>query len=267
MKLTHLPRLGLGTWQMDDETAREAVRDALELGYRHIDTARMYGNERAVGEGLRDAAVPRDEVWVTTKVWHDDLDPDRLRRSTEASLSDLGLDHVDLLLVHWPNPAVRLGDTLAALHRARQDGLATHIGVANFPSALLREALAEFPIACDQVEYHPYLAQRAVLDVAAAHRVVVTAHTPLGSGALLDDPVLAEIAEARGCAPAQVCLRWLLDQSGVAAIPKAASHANRVANLATLEMAPLTYAERARVDALDRGRRFVNPAFAPQWDK
>src|SRR3954451_1344370 len=229
MSTLPLPRLGLGTWQIDGPEAAEAVADALALGYRHIDTARAYGNEREVGEGLRAAGVPREDVWVTTKVWHDQLEPDRVRRSAEASLKDLGLDRVDLLLVHWPNPAVKLNDTLAALHRVRQDGLANHIGVANFPSALLREALAEFPIACDQVEYHPYLSQRAVLDVAHAHGLIVTAYSPLGSGGLLREPGLAEIAETRGATPAQVALRWLLDQTNVAAIPKASSHEHRAA--------------------------------------
>jgi 2,5-diketo-D-gluconate reductase B len=262
-----IPRLGFGTWQIDGPTVTEAVADALALGYRHIDTARMYGNEREVGEGLRASGVPRDEVWVTTKVFYDQLEPDRLRRSAEASLADLGLDHVDLLLIHWPNPTIALGDSLAALHRARQDGLTKHIGVANFPSALLREAIAEFPIACNQVEYHPYLAQRAVLDAAHSHGVVVTAYSPLGSGGLLNEPVLAEIARARGATPAQVCLRWLLDQTGVAAIPKAASHEHRAENLAALDLAPLTYEERAAVDGLARGKRFINPSFAPEWDR
>ena len=265
--LSNIPTVGVGTWQLEDGHARDAVRDALELGYRHIDTASMYGNEREVGEGLRAAGVPREEIWVTTKVWRDDLDPDRLRRSAERSLKDLGLDRVDLLLVHWPNPAVRLGDTLAALHRVRQDGLTRHIGVANFPSALLREAIAEFPIYCNQVEYHPYLAQRAVLDVAHAHGIVVTAYSPLGHGGLLGDPVLAEIAEARGCSVPQVVLRWLLDQTGVSVIPKASSREHLADNLAAVELAPLTYAERARVDALARGRRFINPSFAPRWDR
>jgi diketogulonate reductase-like aldo/keto reductase len=249
MPLTTLPELGLGTWQVEGEDAREAVRDALDLGYRHIDTASMYGNEREVGRGLADAAVDRSEVWLTTKVWRDDLEPDRLRRSAEASLKDLGVDQVDLLLVHWPHPAVRLGDTLAALHRARQDGLTRHIGVANFPSNLLREAISEFPIYCNQVEYHPYLSQRAVLDAAHSHGIAVTAYSPLGSGGVL------------------VALRWLLAQTGVSAIPKAASHEHRAANLAALDMPPLTYPERAAVDGLARGRRFSNPAFAPQWDK
>lgn len=267
MPLSQMPSLGLGTWLIDGPDAREATRDALDLGYRHVDTARMYGNEREVGEGLREAGVERDEVWITTKVWPDDLEPDRLRRSAEGSLADLGVDQVDLLLVHWPNPAVPLGDTLAALHRVRQDGLTRHIGVANFPSAMLREAIAEFPIYCAQVEYHPYLSQRAVLDVAHSHGIVVTAYSPLGSGGLLRDPVLGEIAERRGCTPAHVALRWLLDQSGVAAIPKAASHENRAANFAALDMPALTYDERSRIDALARGRRFVNPSFAPQWDK
>lgn len=266
MPLTNLPSLGLGTWQIEGPAAAEAVSDALALGYRHIDTARAYGNEREVGQGLRAAAVPRDEVWVTTKVWRDDADPASLRRSVEASLGDLGLDRVDLLLIHWPNPAVALQDTLAALHRCRQDGLTRHIGVSNFPSALLREAVAQFPISCNQVEYHAYLSQRAVLDAARSHGIVVCAYSPLGAGGLLREPVLEEIARARGCTPAQVALRWLLDQSGVAAVPKAASHAHRAENLATLDLAPLTAAERAKVDALARGRRFINPSFAPDWD-
>jgi diketogulonate reductase-like aldo/keto reductase len=266
MPLTNIPSLGLGTWQIEGPAAAEAVADALALGYRHIDTARAYGNEREVGEGIRAAGIERDELWVTTKVWRDDADPASVRRSAEASLADLGLDQVDLLLFHWPNPAVPLYDTLAALHRCRQDGLTRHIGVSNFPSALLREAVAQFPIYCDQVEYHPYLSQRAVLDAARDHGIKVTAFSPLGSGGLLKDPVLGEIASARGCAPAQVALRWLIDQSGVAAVPKAASHENRAENLATLELAPLTYEERAKVDALARGRRFINPSFAPQWD-
>ena len=253
MPLTTIPELGFGTWQIEGAAAREAVADALAIGYRHIDTARMYGNEREVGAGLADAGVPRDEVWVTTKVWRDDLDPDRLRRSAEASLADLGLDRVDLLLVHWPNAGVRLGDTLAALHRVRQDGLARHIGVANFPSGMLREAVSEFPIFCDQVEYHPYLAQAAVLDVAHAHGMVVTAYSPLGSGGLLDDPVLADIAAARGCAPAQVALRWLLDQPGVCAIPKAASAAHRAANLASARARPADE-RRARARRRPRAR-------------
>jgi diketogulonate reductase-like aldo/keto reductase len=267
MPLTTIPSLGLGTWQIEGDEAREGVRDALSLGYRHIDTARMYGNEREVGEGLRAAGIARDEVWVTTKVWRDDLEPDRLRRSAEASLRDLGLDQVDLLLVHWPNAGVPLGDTLAALHRVRQDGLTRHIGVANFPSALLREAVAEFPIYCNQVEYHPYLSQRAVLDVAHSHGIVVTAYSPLGSGGLLGDPLLTEIAATRGCSPAQVALLWLLDQTGVVAVPRSKRSENRAANLAVLEMPALTYEERARIDGLARGRRFINPSFAPQWDK
>lgn len=266
MRTIPMPRLGLGTWQLTGEQAAEAVRDALSIGYRHVDTARAYGNEREVGRGLREAGVAREEVWVTTKVWRDDAGADDVRRSVEASLGDLGLDRVDLVLVHWPNPDVPLRETLGALERCRQEGLCDHIGVSNFPSAMLREALELAPVSCDQVEYHPYLSQRPVLDVAHAHGVVVTAYSPLGSGGLLADPVLGEIAASRGASPAQVALRWLLDQTGVAAVPKAASADNRRANLAALELAPLTYEERARVDGLARGRRFIDPAFAPDWD-
>jgi len=266
MSALQIPKLGFGTWRMEGREAREGVADALDLGYRHVDTARMYGNEREVGDGIRDAGVPRGELWVTTKVWYDQLEPDRLRRSAEGSLKDLDLDYVDLLLVHWPNPAIALNDTLAALHRVRQEGLTKHIGVANFPSALLREALAEFPISCNQVEYHPYLVQRELLDVVHSHGMVLVAHTPLGGGSLLDDPVLEDIADERGATPAQIVLRWLADQTGVALIPKASSHEHRADNLAALDLAPLTYEERARIDDLDRGRRFVQPSFAPKWD-
>ncbi len=265
-RLPDMPRLGFGTWQITGAECFDAVHDALVLGYRHVDTARAYGNEREVGRALRESGVPRDDVWLTTKVWRDDLAPDALRRSAEASLRDLGCDRVDLLLVHWPNEAFPLADTMAALGQVMEDGQTRHIGVSNFPSVLLREALELGPVACDQVEYHPYLDQRAILDVAHATGTVVTAYSPLGSGGLLRDPVLCEIGETRGASPAQVALRWLLDQTGVAAVPKAASHANRVANLEVEAMAPLTYEEGARIDGLARGRRFTNPSWAPDWD-
>lgn len=261
-----MPRLGLGTWQVTGPPAAEMVRDALALGYRHVDTARVYGNEREVGEGLRGSGVPRDEVWLTTKVWRDDVAPDRLRRAVEGSLAALGVDRVDLLLLHWPNPAVALADTLGALDAVREEGLAGSIGVSNFPSTLLREAAELAPIACEQVEYHAYLDQDAILTAAREHGIVVTAYSPLGSGGLLEEPVLGEIADERGATPAQVALRWLLDQPGVAAVPKAATHTHRAANLAALDLAPLTEEERARVDALERGRRFIDPSFAPAWD-
>jgi 2,5-diketo-D-gluconate reductase B len=265
MPLTNIPALGLGTWQLEGDLAAEAVRDALAIGYRHVDTARMYGNEREVGEGLRAAGVERDEVWVTTKVWRDDLEPDRLRRSAEASLRDLGLERVDLLLVHWPNAAVPLGDTLAALHRARQDGLTRHIGVANFPSALLREAVAQFPIFCDQVEYHPFLEQSRLLELARENDVLITAYSPLAHGKVPDDETLKRIGDRYDKSAGQVALRWLLDQPGVSPIPKASSQGRRQENFDVFDFT-LSDEDREEIAGLPKDVRTANPPWAPDWD-
>lgn len=259
-----MPTLGFGTWRTRGADTAEAVADALRIGYRHIDTARMYENEREVGEGLRASGVPRDEVFVTTKVWPDDLAPDRLRASCEASLADLGLDAVDLLLVHWPNPDVPLADTLGAMVALREEGLIRDLGVSNFPSRLLREACALAPVRCNQVEYHPFLGQDAVLAVAREHDVMVTAYRPVAGGRVAKDATLRAIAAEHGRSPAQVALRWLLDQPNVAAVPKSASPERRRENC-DLGFA-LTGEDRARIAALPKDRRIVDLDFAPEWD-
>jgi 2,5-diketo-D-gluconate reductase B len=259
------PRIGLGTWQLDDPA--ESVRHALELGYRHIDTARMYGNEREVGEGLRASGVPRDEVWVTTKVWQDDLEPHRVRASTEASLADLGLEVVDLLLIHWPSKTVPLADTLGAMVALRDEGLIRHLGVSNFPPGDFRAALELAPVLTNQVEYHPFLGQDRLLALADEHDSSVTAYAPIAHGKALRDLVLREIAQAHGVGPAQVALRWLLDHHPrTVVVPKASSPASREANLAlSFSLSP---EETARIGALPKDQRDFTPSSGPDdWDR
>jgi 2,5-diketo-D-gluconate reductase B len=260
-----IPKLGLGTWQLSGAECVDAVRDAIELGYRHIDTARAYGNEAQVGQGLHDSGRNRDEIFLTTKLWYTDLRAIGVHDQVEHSLRELRTEYIDLLLVHWPNRRVPLAETFAAMLRARDAGRVRHLGVSNFPSALLREALEHAPLVCDQVEYHPYLAQPAVLEVAREHELMVTAYSPLAQGAVLRDAVVQEIAEAHDRTPAQVALRWLLDQPCVAAVPKSSTPEHRAANLDVFGF-ELSDEERARIAAVDRGYRTIDPPWAPEWD-
>ena len=263
--MNDIPPLGLGTWQITGPDATEAVRDALALGYRHIDTARIYGNEAEVGEGIAAAGVPRDDFWLTTKLWYEGLRRDEVREQLEGSLRALRTDHVDLLLIHWPSDDVPLDETLGAMGELRDEGKVLNLGVSNFPSAHVREAAGIERIYTNQVEYHAYLSQEPMLEVCREHGIVLTAYSPLANGKLLKEPLLAEIAEERGATPAQVALRWLLDQQGVVTVPKAASHDNRVANLGALEI-ELSDEDRERIDGLPKDRRVISPSFAPAWD-
>ena len=231
-----LPKLGLGTYKLTGDAGRDAVADALRVGFRHLDTAVLYGNEVEVGQGLRASGVPRREVFLTTKVWHTDLAPAAFRASAEASLKRLDVDDVDLLLVHWPSPDLDLDATMEALVRAKDDGLARHVGVSNFPPSLFERACALAPVVCNQVEYHVFLNQDDLLARARAHDAWLTAYRPVNKGAVDDEPVLREIAANHGATPAQIALAWLLGQDGVAAIPKAASPENRRANFAAQQI-------------------------------
>jgi 2,5-diketo-D-gluconate reductase B len=260
-----IPRLGLGTWQITGDAAREAVRHALDIGYRHVDTARAYDNEREVGRGIAESGVPRDDIFITTKVPHTDAAPGRVRASAEASLEDLGVDRVDLMLLHWPNPDVPLEDTLAAMTALQEDGLAARIGVSNFPPGMFRRALELAPLATNQVEYHPFLAQDALLEVCEEHDAVLTAYSPLAHGKVPEDPTLREIGANHGKSAGQVALRWLLDQPRVVVVPKAAGTQRRAENLDVFDF-ELTAEERARIDALPKDRREFDPAWAPDWN-
>jgi 2,5-diketo-D-gluconate reductase B len=261
-----IPKLGFGTWQLTGAKCESAVRDALEIGYRHIDTAPAYGNENRVGQGLHDCGRNRDEVFVTTKLWYTQLSEIGVHDQLEQSLRDLRTDYVDLLLIHWPSRDVPLAETLGAMVKARDDGRVRHLGVANFPSALMREALEHAPLICDQVEYHPYLGQPALLALARERDLMITAYSPLAQGAVLRDPVVARIAEAHGRSTGQVVLRWLLDQPRVAAIPKAASHEHRRANFDVFDF-ELSDEERGSIAGLHRGERTIDPSWAPDWDR
>jgi 2,5-diketo-D-gluconate reductase B len=261
-----VPKLGFGTWQITGHACEVAVRDALEIGYRHIDTARMYGNEAQVGQGLHDAGLNRDEVFLTTKLWHTELDAVAVHDALEQSLRDLRTEYVDLLLIHWPSSrGVPLAETLGAMTEAQDAGRVKHIGVANFPAPMLREALELAPLVGDQVEYHPYLGQPEVLALARDHDLAVTAYSPLAQGEVLREPIVAEIAEAHAKNPAQVVLRWLLDQPNVAAIPKASTHEHRAANFDVFDF-ELLDEERGAIASLERSERMIDPSFAPDWD-
>jgi 2,5-diketo-D-gluconate reductase B len=263
-----IPVLGFGTWKITGETAPGLVESAIKSGYRHIDTASAYGNEVEVGAGIRASGVPREQIFLTTKIWNDAHKDGDLQRAAEASLEKLGVDQVDLLLIHWNVPAVPLVETIRALNDTLKRGMTRAIGVANFNVKLIEEAVAasDAPLATNQVEYHPRLSQKPVLDALNRHGMTLTAYSPLAHGKLLDDPTLAEIAAARGSTVSQVTLAWLLSQPEVVVIPKTASVERARENLAAADLA-LTADELARISALARpDGRVIKPDFGPEWD-
>jgi len=245
-----VPALGLGTWQLTGPTCRETVETALELGYRHVDTAQAYGNERQVGLGIDAADVDRDDVFLTTKLDGSNRDARSVRRSTRESLNRLGTEYLDLLLIHWPNTPwmAPLSETLDAMNDLVDDGVVRNVGVSNFSPSLLDEArqLSDAPILTDQVQYHPYWDKRKLLDYCRIHDVLLTAYSPLARGGVLDDPILIQTGNRYGKSAAQVALRWLVQQDGVAAIPKASSREHLEANIAIFDF-ELTDEEMAAI--------------------
>lgn len=263
-----IPAIGLGTWELSGEGCRELVREAIACGYRHIDTAAAYGNEAEVGQGVRDSGVARDELFVTTKVWHENLAPDRLVESVESSLQRLDIGHIDLLLIHWPSQTVPLEETLAAMAGVRDAGLTRHIGVSNFPSEMLERAvrLSDAPIVANQIEYHPYLDQSRPLAVAHDHDVATVAYAPIARGRVLHDPVIEEIAAAHGKSATQATLRWLIQQDRVAAIPRT-SRVERLGENIDIFDFTLSHEEMERIHGLARpDGRLVDASWAPDWD-
>ncbi|SIR84089.1 Aldo/keto reductase [Haladaptatus litoreus] len=230
---TDIPKIGLGTWRMEGATCRNAVATALDLGYRHIDTAQAYGNERQVGQAIRNSDVSRDEVFLTTKVWPMHRKYDAIIDSIHESLARLGTKYVDLLLIHWPNPAASTSEVMRALSDARSRGLTRHIGVSNFDAEQLESAQesADAPILTDQVQFHPYSPQRELLDYCQANDVVLTAYSPLAHGGAMHDEPLATLGTKYGKTPAQVALRWVVQHEGVVTIPKSTSRAHLEENL------------------------------------
>jgi 2,5-diketo-D-gluconate reductase B len=268
IKGTRVPVIGLGTWQLSGRQCHDSVREALELGYRHIDTAQMYGNEQEVGRAIRDSGIARSEIFLTTKIAPGNLAARAVKSSTEESLDRLGTDHVDLLLIHWPSRSVQLGETLESMAALRAAGKVGHLGVSNFTVKLLSEAAenGHGDLLCNQVEYHPFLSQRPVLAALATHGMMLTAYSPLARGRVSRHPVLADIGRKYGKSPAQVTLRWLVDQERVAAIPKAAGRDHLAANLAIFDFA-LSADDRAAIDALRASERIVDVGgWSPRWD-
>ncbi len=261
-----VPALGFGTWKLTGEDAREGVRHALSIGYRHIDTAQIYRNEAEVGEGWKASGVPRSDFFLTTKVWIDQLRPDDVASSTRESLHKLQTDHVDLLLIHWPSRDVPVEDTLGAMMRLREQGLTRSIGVSNFTPTQFAHAATLAPLLTNQVEYHPLLSQDALLQTLRTNESLLTAYSPLAQGRVFDEPALIDISESRGVSVGQVVLAWLLAQDSVVAIPRSTSATHRQDNFGALQL-DLTDDETARIDALDREMRLANPDFAPDWER
>lgn len=263
-----MPVIGYGTMELPQRPA-ELVAAAIAAGYRAIDTARKYGTEQFVGEGIRASKIARSELFVTTKVTEENAREADFMRSIETSLKTLGLDYVDLLLVHWPQPKVPFKETLGALAKAKRQGMTRHIGVSNFTLAMLDEAvsLCPEPLITNQVEYHAYLPQDRMLAALKRHGMILTAYCPVARGQLLTDPVVIEIAKAHNKTPAQVSLRWLVQQPGVAAVPRALEERHIVENLDIFGFT-LSDDEMRRLSALRKRQvRIADPPErAPKWD-
>ena len=264
-----IPLVGLGTWELRGRACARIVEQALRLGYRHIDTAEMYDNEREVGEAVRASAVARADVFITTKIWPSHFAPLELERAAKASLARLRLAEVDLLLLHWPNPQIPLSETLGALSKVKQAGLARHIGVSNFTVPLIAQAvrLASAPLVCNQIEMHPFLDQSKVTAACREHGLAVVAYSPIARGSAKKDAVLARIGAAHNKSAAQVSLRFLVQQ-GVAVIPRTSRVERLTENAAIFDFA-LTAPEMGAISGLARrSGRLVDYAFSgtPKWD-
>jgi diketogulonate reductase-like aldo/keto reductase len=264
-----IPSIGCGTWELRGDTCAKIVAEALRVGYRHIDTAQGYSNEEAVGEGIRASGIPRADIFITTKVRPQLVWEGELQRSAEESLRKLQVDAVDLLLIHWPNPVVPVREMMSALSDAKRRGLTHHIGVSNFTIAKLDEAVAVSPepIVTNQIEFHPYLDQTGLLGEARRLGVTITAYCPIALGKVVGDPVIEAIASARGKSAVQVALRWLIQQPGVAAIPRTSNPARLAENFAVFDF-QLTDDEMDRISRLKRpNSRLINePDWVPRWD-
>jgi 2,5-diketo-D-gluconate reductase B len=260
-----IPVLGFGTWDVHGESAYRSVRAALDVGYRHIDTAQSYHNEQQVGRAIADSGVDRDDVFLVTKVSPRNAAPADVNRSTKESLQRLGVDHVDLLLIHWPNRRVPVEATVEALGEERDNGRTRLIGVSNYSSSLLRRALKVAPVATDQVEHHVLLGQDAVLGILGEHDLPLTAYSPLARGAMFDRPEVVDIAAAHRKTPAQVAIRWLIQRPGRIAIPRSENPDHIAANLDVFDF-ELSDDDMRRLDGLPKDHRLVDPPFAPAWD-
>jgi 2,5-diketo-D-gluconate reductase B len=263
-----VPALGFGTWQMKGEECRKALSEALSAGFRHIDTAQAYRNEQDIGSALTSSGIPRDELFITTKVWWEYLDEAGVKKSFAESLDKLQTDHVDLLLIHWDNDSVPMDETLSAMNDLQDRGQVKHVGVSNFTVPRLEKAceVSRSPIFANQIEYHPFLGEKPIRHYCLEHGILVTAYCPIARGEVLEDRTLCEIAEAKEKTPVQVALRWLLQQEQVIAIPKSGEPSHIRDNIDVFDF-ELTRDEMDRIFALDRDERLIDPEFAPDWNE
>jgi len=254
-----VPVIGLGTWDLRGEICQRAVLSALNLGYRHIDTAQSYANEEEIGKALQSSPVPREEIFLTTKVWYTHLRYSEVIQALEESLRKLKTDYVDLYLIHWPSEDVPLEETMSAMIKVKEEGKTRYIGVSNFDVPLLEKArqISPYPILTDQVEFHPYYSQRELLNYCQKNKVILTAYSPLARRRLSDDLLLQEIGKKYGKTANQVALRWLIQQEMVVAIPKAASPEHQRENLDIFDF-ELTPEEMEKISRLDRREKVAS---------
>lgn len=258
-----IPKVGLGTYKLTGNDGEKAILHALETGYRHIDTAKMYENESQVGQAIRKSVIDRENIFVTTKIWPTDFR--ELIAKTEDSLKQLKTDYVDLLLLHWPadDESNRIGTEL--LNEVLHKGYAKNVGVSNFNISQLEKAIATAPVVCNQAEYHPFLSQEKMLGFLRQHDLFFTAYRPLAQGKVSADPVLKEIAAKYGKTAGQVALRWIAQQDDIAMIPKSSSPERQKENIDIFDF-ELTGKEMEQIFALERNERLTDPATAPEWD-
>ncbi|GGW84271.1 2,5-didehydrogluconate reductase DkgB [Alteromonas halophila] len=268
--INEMPKLGMGTFRLEGDVCYDAVSMALEEGYRHIDTAQIYGNEEQVGRAIKDSGINREELFITTKVWNDKLSSEAFIPSVKESLSKLGQDHVDLLLVHWPAPpqGVSMAEYLNAAMAAKSQGLTKEIGVSNFTIEHLTQAIniiGADNIFTNQVEVHPYLTNDRLRFFCEANDIHITAYMPFAVGKVLKDETIMEIAHELGISAAQVVIAWVLEH-GMTTIPSSTKRAHLKANFDARDML-LSDEHVAHIDGLNRNDRQATPDFAPQWDE
>jgi len=262
-----VPVVGLGTWQLNGAVGARITEQALRLGYRHLDCALIYGNEKEVGEGLHASGVKREEIFITTKVPHTELAPPALERAVKQSLKNLRVSDVNLLLIHWPNPHIPLAETLGAMAKMKREGYARHIGISNFTVALIEEAVkvSSEPIVTNQIEWHPYLDESKVKGACDKHGIAVTAYCPIARGRAVGDEVLTSIGKKYGKSAGQVSLRWLV-QKGAIVIPRTSKVERLSENMSIFDF-QLSPQDMAAVDALSKpAGRVVSVGWAPNWD-
>jgi len=263
-----VPEIGLGTYKLYGKECKNTVMKAFDLGYRLVDTAQMYKNETEIGDAIRTSHVDREDIFITTKVWHTNLEHNDVLQTVEDSLEQLQTSYVDLLLIHWPNKQYSLEKTMEAMLVLRDQGKAVNIGVCNFPIGLTKDITEELriPIFCNQVEFHPFLEQFDLLDYSYDQEFLITAYSPLAQGKVFENELLKEIGESHGKTAGQVSLRWLIEQENVVAIPKASGEKHLRENIDIFDF-ELTDEEFQSIDDLEKNMRLVNPSFAPDWSK